>query len=283
MGSKTRKETIMKKLIAKFCAIALLAVLTACGQKTEAPPANPTVVIQSMPAPDPVKAQEENAAKMEQVQKEQTIKDEETKKAAKKYFGDNVDAALERLNGTKKMALKDQQDLAALVPREYEYLGSISSYVFTTMVAPGRDFSGEYEVARAEQARLISEVLLWAKKDMVATEKLIDPAIPALKMKAGLVIGLRDNVGLLTKQYTDKGFVQILACVDYELHPSQKESCRKVFASFGVKFKANDEADRLDDVDRNAVYIVKFLNRRSLNGGEKFAQFAQRMMLKLAK
>lgn len=251
--------------------------LVGCGQKPEEVPKRPAQQVEQ-PRTPAVDTFAERQAAEKVAEKSREAEAEKKTAEEKKTVTANVNNALDQLHATKKLELKEQQEIVALIPRDTEYLGSIANRALEK-VAGGR-YS---EHQSAEISRLIDGMLLWAKKDIPATEKLFDAVVPALKMKAGLVVGLRDNVGLLNKPYSDKGFVAILACVQDSRELSLKDECRKVFTTFGVKFTPATEAGQADDVDRNAVYIIKFLNRRSLNGGEQFARLAQRLMLKVAK
>lgn len=254
--------------------------LAACGDKPseQAPLAIPHVVV------GPSQAELEKQKKQREAD-ELASKELEEKKVAEanEAMTLTVTNILERLAKLKTPTPAENQELVSLVD-DAPYLGGIMSNAMYSLVEKNAvKPKGYASNGTDEQKRLISGILVWAQQNPAVVDKIVDGALPYLKTKTDFVTAMRETKGLLMKPYSDKGFATLLMCSKGIKETDEaRKLCKEEAAKFSVAY-TDGAAGVGDSYSRNTIWVVEFLNRRSLNGGEKFAQMAQRQMLKVAK
>lgn len=268
----------MKKLSSLISAVIIAFGLAACGGKVDeakqpvtkqvAAPAPQDGLI--LPSPQKILQDMEKEAKEKQA-------------AADKAMEAGVTKRIERIS-LMKATPEDSKEVAGLIEGA-RYFGTISLIGWHKLM---RQDAGTDDYAPHEddqRARLVSEALVWVQQNPNVAEKIIDGALPMLRTKAELVESMRSMKKLLGTQYTEKKFELLLICsqsnssyVPASTSPAADkgdEACKAEAYKFGIGYYEG----RMDD---NAAWMVKFLHRRHLNGGDKFAQWSQRQLAKLA-
>ena len=151
----------------------------------------------------------------------------------------------------------------------------------------------ESEAVNAAERSMRAEVFGWFARDSKRLDAFWASVRPLVRLQYGLLTTLRGHEQLFKTTYTGAGFESLRECliwheeltyqrregVSSQDHPEAKR-CDTIFKKFGVKAQFGLIESQLDEyAARNALYIVRFLARRSANGGEKFAQQFQRIAL----
>ncbi|MBP6888545.1 MAG: hypothetical protein KBC21_02460 [Candidatus Pacebacteria bacterium] len=283
MGSNLKKESIMR-LTTIFAAAIFAIFAAACGKTPEPAPAKPQGQAQAEKLEDERKAveakkrQEEELAAYKVEQKKKAEEQAKAEAEAGKTVTEKVTSILGRIEKVKSPSLAEIQEIGQLVS-DSEYPGSAVSQTLRNVIGDDGRRAG-YETVEAQERRLVSSVLLWAQKNPALAESVLNALVPVLRTKAGVVKSLKESAGLFKKPYKSADYVEILAC-SQEIPKSREEICEGQFKAFGLKYtKPADEKDQLS-LDWNAQWTIQFLNRRALNGGDKFAQLFQRFFKKL--
>lgn len=267
------------RLSSLITVVAISAGLIGCGQQVE-PAKTAQATVSVSVAKQPV---EDSFAVKQQ-------KETENQAARNKATEGKVTAIIEKMNALKASTMTgtEGKEFAALIYDSNGYLGSIVAagyYKATKVEDPGKDCSycsGFATNEEEQRKRLTSEMLVWAQQNQTLTEKIWDSALPYLRTKSELVMTMRSVKGLLKVPYTEKSFQTLSICLG-EIPNDLKKTCQKEADKFGILYRqAIEGVASNDSYEPNARWMIEFLQRRHLNGGDKFAQWSQKLLLKLA-
>lgn len=240
-----------------------LTALTGCG-KNEPPPAP---VVQG-----PTQAEQDAAA--QKAEKDRVATDKAAKEkelAANKAMEAGVTSRLQKISDIKAGALPtDVQEIAEAI-YSAQYLGAVAGRTWYNIMkkdAGTQDYTSNEDEQRV---RLVSGILVWMQQHPAVAEKIIDGMVPALRTKADLIQELRKLHKILATPYSEKSFEVLLSCSQTT---TALEDCHKEAEKFGVTYSEG----RLDS---NAAWMTQFLHRRHMNGGDKFARWSQKQLMKL--
>lgn len=251
--------------------VAVSAGLIGCGQEVETAKPAPAPVSVAKPAEDSFAVAQ------------QKLKDEQA--AINKATVEKVSALIQKMESFKTSTApgSEGKELATFV-NDYTYLGGVvaASFYKATMVETSKDCAACLGFATNEEEqrkRLTSEMLVWVQQNQALTEKIWDGALPYLRTKSELVMTMRSVKGLLKVPYTEKSFQTLSICLG-KIPSDLKKTCQKEADKFGILYRETVEGN--DSYDPNAMWMIEFLQRRHLNSGDKFAQWSQKLLLKLA-
>lgn len=268
-----------KKLSSLIFALIIAFGLAACGNKVDEAK-QPETKQSAAPAPQDMLILPSPQKILQDMEKE--VKEKQS--AANKAMEAGVTKRIERISLTKAATPEDSKEFAGLIG-DARYFGAISFISWNKLMRKDAGTTGYAPNEYDQRTRLVSEVLVWVQQNPNAAEKVIDGALPMLRTKAELVESMRSMKKLLGTQYTERKFELLLICsqsnssyVPASTSPSADkgdEVCKAEAYKFGIGYYEG----RMDD---NAAWVVQFLHRRHLNGGDKFAQWSQRQLAKLA-
>ncbi|MDP3948803.1 MAG: hypothetical protein Q8Q17_02540 [bacterium] len=156
----------------------------------------------------------------------------------------------------------------------------------------GQTTSAETDYSAQTQIRAV--VIGWFVSDQMRLDTLWSTVRPLLRLKYGLLMTLRQHEQLFKTSYAAKTFQPLHECLLWHEeftflqrvgektnapHP-EKNSCSGIFKKFGVKAEFGETGNTQQELAaRNALWIVRFLARRSADGQDRFAQNFQRLAL----
>lgn len=155
------------------------------------------------------------------------------------------------------------------------------------------DLFATAEPVGAVRATLKLAALEWLVADPSRLTIVWQPIRPALRQKYTLLKTVRVHAALFKTPYSSQAFAAVTECLEWHVHaqtnsdrtPSLSEreikSCNAEFKTFGIDASVNDSGSV--DLTRNALWIVRFLARRSADGGDAFARKFQELALDYSK
>jgi signal recognition particle GTPase len=244
-----------------------LAALTGCD-KNEPPPAPAPVVKGPTQAERDAKTAAEKVEK-DRIAAEKTAKEKEL--AADKAMEAGVTTRLQKISNMKAGALPtDAQEIAEAI-YSAQYLGAVAGRTWYNIMKKDAGTQDYTSNENEQRLRLASGILVWMQQHPAVAEKIIDSMVPALRTKANLIQELRKLHKIIATPYSEKSFEVLLSCSQTTTAP---EDCHKEAEKFGVTYSEG----RLDS---NAAWMTQFLHRRHMNGGDKFARWSQKQLMKL--
>lgn len=277
--SSNPKGIIMKNVYTIIAVLAVCLFAAGCDKAPE-PKVSKYVIAEKSPAQVAKETKDEADRLAEEKRKQDEVRNQQEQN--KKMYAENVAGALTWLKTAKNIDITTQAEISGLISAEGEdvLLASVVNRAIEKIVQRGTSSNNPRD-SYEYQEQLVSGVLVWAQKNMGMAEKIADAVTPSLKTKPGLVLALKSNNKLLSKTYTSKSFNELKLCMSGKGDLSDKTQCRRTLNSFGVKFTEKEEG-AADEVDRNAMWLVWFLIRRDINGGENFAIFFQQAFWNIA-
>lgn len=238
-------------------------------------------------------AQAGSSTSAEEEAKKKSKAEEEAKKIAAKADEENKklqaqrDAASKAVEGAIQAAFTSKKlpdgmlaGIAAALPLVN---GDYSTVHYSVLESP------EYRHAEFERYSTIGLVL--AQQDLKLTEMFVDQLAPYIRVKHPKFVEVaKRHDKILRTSFTLKTFEKMIACVDRNDKARILSECEQEFKKWGLSVEPkatlnnpgdtqiNDESPTMNETR----WVIKFLHRRALNGGDKFAQFTQKMALKVA-
>lgn len=266
----------------------------------------PPTPAQAAPKPDPAEVQRAQQAAAKQAEEAEALRREEATRTYVQKFQDRLITVKESKDGKELVT-------AAQTALEREISGGDDLVLLGSLYGPRGAFVNALLPKRgetAEDARLVSaeavasaekamraEVFAWFARDPKRVDAVWPFIRPKLRAQYGVLLTLRGHEQLFKTSYTSASFEPLRECLVWneeltfgrregeaeQPHP-EKKRCDAIFKKFGVKAEFGVTGDqRAEYAARNALYIVRLLARRALDGGEKFAQHTQRLALDAVK
>lgn len=158
--------------------------------------------------------------------------------------------------------------------------------------APGdKDTGPSYTAVRDARIIIKSAIVTWVTADLSRMPAVWTAVRPLFRQQYALLKTLRGYEPFFKTRYSSTAFAQISECLEWQdnlagpdsdkkIRPEETDlkRCGAAFKKFGIKATFGD-AESGGYSARNALWIVKFLARRSADGGDKFAQQFQKLAL----
>ena len=261
----------------------------------------PRTPAQTAPKPDPAEVLKAQQTAARQAEEAEALRREEATRTYVQKFQDQVIMVKESKDG-KELVTAAQTALEREISGgdDNVLLGSVfdARDAFMDRLLPKRGSTADEArlvspdaITRAEKA-MRTEVFAWFARDPKRIDAVWTIIRPQLRLQYGLLATLRRHEVLFKTKYTNAVFEPLHECLIWhgelafgrqegEGGPhSEAKRCDTVFKEFGVKVRFGVPGGQLEKyAASNALYIFRFLARRSANGGEKFAQQFQHLAL----
>lgn len=158
--------------------------------------------------------------------------------------------------------------------------------------APGdKDMGPSYTAVRDARIIIKSAIVAWVTADLSRVSAVWTAVRPLFRQQYSLIKTMRKYEPFFKTQYSRTTFEPITECLvwqedfggpdsDKKIRPEKADlkRCEAAFKKFGIKATFGDYESGILTT-RNALWIARFLARRSADGGDKFAQKFQQLAL----
>lgn len=309
----------MSKLMQSILALLLFAgVLAGCGEKPMVDGkdvnywAQKAKELQNVPQPPAVQMPMPKQVTAEEAAKRARLEEEKRVRLNKDYNDEYLAKVRERVNeiqsskdgkvlfGATQYTLESadmyEGPAGVVLGGMWQYHEAFTRGLLQMDVASKTDQTTSAETDLSTRTQIRAAVIGWFVSDQKRLNVLWSTVRPMLRLKYGLLMTLRRHEQLFKTSYTGKTFEPLQECLFWsEEHvrtvrnnregppiPDHSEAgrCNGVFTKFGVKAEFGLTGDAQKELTaRNALWIVRFLARRSADGQDKFAQQFQRLAL----